>query len=112
CASEYNISREEQDAFAIQSYQRSQQALKDGKFTKEIVPVEIVDRKGNITLIDEDEEIQAVDFNKIPLLKSAFKKDGTVTAANASTLNDGAAALILISRSKMEELNLKPIARI
>lgn len=112
CASDCNISREDQDAYAIESYKRSQGAQSDGKFKDEIIPVEIKDKKGEITLIDEDEEVKAVKFEKIPSLKPVFKKDGTVTAANASTLNDGAAALVLMSRSKAEELGLKPLAKI
>lgn len=112
CAAECNISREEQDAFAIESYKRSQKAIADGKFSNEITPVEIKDRKGDITLFDTDEEPAAVKFEKIPSLKPVFKKDGTVTAANASTLNDGAAALVLMSREKADELGIKPLARI
>jgi len=112
CALECNISRQDQDAYAIESYKRAQKAAEEGKFKKEIVPVEIVGRKGDITIVKEDDEIHAVNFDKIPGLKPVFKKEGTVTAANASTLNDGAAALVLISKSKMEELGLKPLARI
>ena len=112
CAAECNISREDQDAYAIESYKRSQGAQSDGKFKDEIIPVEIKDKKGEITLVDEDEEVKAVKFEKIPSLKPVFQKDGTVTAANASTLNDGAAALVLMSRSKAEELGLKPLAKI
>lgn len=112
CASECGFSREDQDAFAISSYERSQAAQNAGKFDSEIVAVEVKDRKGVITLIDKDEEPYAVKFDKIPGLKPVFKKDGTVTAANASTLNDGAAALILMSAEKAKELKLKPIARI
>ncbi len=112
CAAECHISREEQDAYAIESYKRSQNAQSQGKFKNEIIPVEIKDRKGDITLVDEDEEVKSVKFEKIPSLKPVFKKDGTVTAANASTLNDGAAAVILMSKSKAEELGLKPLARI
>ena len=112
CAAECNISREDQDAYAIESYKRSQGAQSDGKFKDEIIPVEIKDKKGEITLVDEDEEVKAVKFEKIPSLKPVFKKDGTVTAANASTLNDGAAALVLMSKSKAEELGLKPLAKI
>ena len=112
CAADCNISREDQDAYAIESYKRSQGAQSDGKFKDEIIPVEIKDKKGEITLVDEDEEVKAVKFEKIPSLKAVFKKDGTVTAANASTLNDGAAALVLMSRSKAEELGLKPLAKI
>jgi len=112
CAGDCHISREDQDAYAIESYKRAQKALSEGKFKNEIVPVEIVGRKGDVTVVDEDEEITTVNFDKIPQLKPVFKKDGTVTAANASTLNDGAAALVLISKQKMEELGLKPLARI
>jgi len=112
CALECNISRQDQDAYAIESYKRAQKAAEEGKFKKEIVPIEIVGRKGDITIVEKDDEIHAVNFDKIPELKPVFKKEGTVTAANASTLNDGAAALVLISKSKMEELGLKPLARI
>jgi acetyl-CoA C-acetyltransferase len=112
CATECKISREDQDAYAIESYKRSQAASTAGKFKEEIVPVEITGRKGEITLIEEDEEINTVNFDKIPSLKPVFKKDGTVTAANASTLNDGAAALLLMSRNKAEELGLKPMAKL
>lgn len=112
CAADCNISREDQDAFAIESYKRSQAAQAAGKFRDEIVPVEITDKKGIVTSLADDEEVQAVKFEKIPSLKPVFKKDGTVTAANASTLNDGAAALLLMSRSKAEELGIKPLARI
>ncbi len=112
CAADCNISREDQDAFAIESYKRSQAAQASGKFHDEIIPVEITDKKGNVTSIEEDEEVHSVKFEKIPSLKPVFKKDGTVTAANASTLNDGAAALVLMSRAKAEELGLKPLARI
>jgi acetyl-CoA C-acetyltransferase len=112
CAHECNITRKDQDEYAVDSYKRAQQASKEGKFKKEIIPIEIVGRKGEITIIDEDEEIYKVDFQKIPELKTVFKKNGTVTAANASTLNDGAAALVLMSKSMVEELGLKPLARI
>lgn len=112
CAKECGFSREEQDAFAINSYRKSQAAQTDGKFDSEIIAVEIKDRKGNITLVDKDEEPFAVKFDKIPDLKPVFQKDGTVTAANASTLNDGAAALVLMSADKAKELGLKPLARI
>ncbi|WP_113662331.1 acetyl-CoA C-acyltransferase [Pedobacter nanyangensis] len=112
CAETCNISREDQDNFAIQSYQRAQQAQSDGKFKDEIVAVEIKDRKGEITLFAHDEEPAAVKFDKIPTLKPVFKKDGTVTAANASTLNDGAAALILMSAEKAKELGLTPLAKV
>lgn len=112
CATDCNISREDQDAYAIESYKRSQAAQTAGKFKNEIAAVEIKDRKGEISLISEDEEVNSVKFEKIPSLKAVFKKDGTVTAANASTLNDGAAALVLMSKEKAEELGLKPLARI
>lgn len=112
CATECHISREDQDAFAIASYKKAQAAQNEGKFTEEIVPVEVKDRKGEITLISNDDEPFAVKFDKIPSLKPVFKKDGTVTAANASTLNDGAAALVLMSADKAKELGLKPVARI
>jgi len=112
CASTCDISREEQDRFAVSSYKRTQAAQESGKFTGEIIPVEVVDRKGNVTTIDKDEEAYAVNFDKIPGLKPVFKKEGTVTAANASTLNDGAAALVLMSADKAAELGIKPLARI
>src|ERR1700744_145044 len=112
CAAECHISREEQDTFAIESYQRAQKAQADGKFKDEITPVELKDKKGDVTLFADDEEPKAVKFDKIPTLKPVFKKDGTVTAANASTLNDGAAALVLMSKEKADELGIKPLARI
>jgi acetyl-CoA C-acetyltransferase len=112
CAAECNISREEQDAYAIESYTRSQKAQAEGKFASEIIPIELKDRKGEVTLFQEDEEVKNVKFEKIPGLKPVFKKEGTVTAANASTLNDGAAALVLMSKQKAEQLGLKPLARI
>jgi acetyl-CoA C-acetyltransferase len=112
CATDCNISREEQDAYAIESYKRAQAAQSENKFKNEIAAVEIKDRKGEISVIENDEEVNAVKFDKIPSLKAVFKKDGTVTAANASTLNDGAAALVLMSKEKAEELGLKPLARI
>ncbi|HUS03788.1 MAG TPA: acetyl-CoA C-acyltransferase [Chitinophagaceae bacterium] len=112
CARECNISREDQDAFAIESYKRSQAAVNEGKFTAEIVGVEIPQRKGDPIIILKDEEPFNVKFDKIPELKSAFEKGGTVTAANASTMNDGAAALVLMSKEKADELGLKPIAKI
>lgn len=112
CATDCNISREDQDAYAIESYKRSQSAQLEGKFKNEIAAVEIKDKKGEISVVETDEEINAVKFDKIPLLKTVFKKDGTITAANASTLNDGAAALVLMSKEKAEELGLKPLARI
>jgi acetyl-CoA C-acetyltransferase len=112
CAVDCNISREDQDAYAIESYKRSAKAWEAGSFKDEIVPVEIQDRKGTIT-VSEDEEYKKVDFNKIAGLKPVFKKDGgTVTAANASTLNDGASAVVLMSKEKADELGIKPLARI
>ena len=111
CAKEYNISREEQDAFAIESYTRSANASKSGKFNNEIIPVEIITKKGSV-LFSEDEEFKNVNFEKIPSLKPVFSKDGTATAANSSTINDGAAALILMSKEKADSLGLKPLAKI
>jgi acetyl-CoA C-acetyltransferase len=112
CAVECNISREEQDAFAVESYKRAQAAQTGGKFKAEITPVELKDKKGEVTLFSDDEEPNAVKFDKIPSLKPVFKKEGTVTAANASTLNDGAAAVVLMSKDKAVELGIKPLARI
>ncbi len=112
CAKECGISREEQDAFAVESYKRAQNAWTNGKFNNEVIPVDIPQRKGDAIKFDKDEEPFNVKFDKIPELKSAFMKDGTVTAANASTMNDGAAALVLMSKSKAESLGLKPIAKI
>lgn len=112
CARECGISREEQDAFAIESYKRSQAAWEKGLFANEIVPVEIPQRKGDPIVFSKDEEPYNVKFEKIPSLNPAFQKDGTVTAANASTMNDGAAAMVLMSAEKARELGVKPIARI
>ena len=106
------VTRQEQDAFAIESYKRSQAAISQGKFENEIVPVEIPQRKGDPILFTKDEEPFNVKFDKIPELKGAFVKEGTVTAANASTMNDGAAALVLMSKEKADELGLKPIAKV
>lgn len=111
-AKEMNISRQQQDEYAIQSYERSAQAWKEGKFSDEIIPVEITGKKGDVTHFAEDEEYKNVKFEKIPGLKPAFTKDGTVTAANASTINDGAAAVVLMSKEKAAELGLKPLAKI
>jgi acetyl-CoA C-acetyltransferase len=111
-AKEMNISRADQDAYAISSYKRSAAAWAAGKFKDEIIPVEITGRKGDVTLFAEDEEYKNVNFEKIPGLKPVFTKEGTVTAANASTINDGAAALILMSKEKAKELGLTPIAKI
>jgi len=110
CASTCGVSREDQDAFAIESYQRSQSASKEGKFNDEIIPVAIPQRKGDPVMFSADEEPFNVKFDKIPELKSAFLKEGNVTAANASTMNDGAAALVLMSKEKAIELGCKPIA--
>ena len=112
CATKFEFSREDQDAYAIQSYQRSSEAWKSGKFSDEIIPVEIPQRKGPSIIMSEDEEYKNIKLEKIPNLRAAFTKDGTVTAANASTINDGGAALILMSAEKALELNLKPLAKI
>jgi len=111
-AKEMNISRQDQDTYAINSYKLSAAAWASGKFKDEVVPVEIKDKKGNVTLFAEDEEYKNVNFDKIASLKPAFTKEGTVTAANASTLNDGASALVLVSKEKAKQLGLKPIAKI
>jgi acetyl-CoA C-acetyltransferase len=111
-AKEMSITRQEQDAYAINSYKRSAVAWAAGKFKDEIIPVEITGKKGDVTLFAEDEEYKNVNFDKIPSLKPVFTKDGTVTAANASTINDGAAAVILMSKEKAKELGLTPIAKI
>jgi acetyl-CoA C-acetyltransferase len=111
CAKEHNISREEQDAFAIESYKRSAAAWAAGKFADEVVPVSVKTRKGDV-IVDHDEEYKNVSFDKIPALKPVFQKDGTVTAANASTINDGAAALVLMSAAKAKALGLKPLAKV
>jgi len=112
CSTECNISREQQDEFAIESYKRSQAAVNEGKFKDEIVPVEIPQRKGDPVLFENDEEPFNVKFDKIAGLKSPFQKGGNVTAANASTINDGAAAVVLMSKEKADELGIKPIAKI
>jgi len=112
CASEHNISREDQDNFAVQSYERSAAAWSAGKFNDEIVPVEIPQRKGDPIQFAEDEEYKNVKMEKIPALRPVFQKDGSVTAANASTLNDGAAALVIMSADKAKELGLTPLAKI
>jgi acetyl-CoA C-acetyltransferase len=111
-AKEMKITRQQQDEYAINSYKRSAAAWSGGKFNDEVIPVEITDRKGAVTVFREDEEYKNVNFDKIPGLKPAFTKEGTVTAANASTLNDGASALVLVSKEKAKELGLTPIARI
>lgn len=112
CADEYKFTREDQDNFAIASYKKSADAWANGKFSNEVVPVEIPQRKGDPIIFSEDEEYKNVDLAKIPTLRPVFSKDGTVTAANASTINDGAAALVIMSAEKAKELNLKPIAKI
>ncbi|MCZ2458851.1 MAG: acetyl-CoA C-acyltransferase [Chitinophagales bacterium] len=112
CARECGISRGDQDAFAVESYKRSQAAWENGKFSVEVIPVTIPQRKGDPVVVSKDEEPFNVKFDKIPQLNPAFQKDGTVTAANASTMNDGAAALVLMSADKVKELALKPIAKI
>ncbi len=112
CAVKYEFSREDQDTFAIQSYNRSSKAWSDGKYSDEIVPVSIPQRRGQPVIFSEDEEYKNVKMEKIPALRAAFTKDGTVTAANASTINDGGAALVLMSAEKAKELNITPIAKI
>lgn len=112
CATKYNITREDQDNFAIASYTKSAEAWKAGKFNNEIVPVAVPQRKGDPIIISEDEEYKNVFLDKIPGLRPAFDKDGTITAANASTLNDGASALVLASKEAVEKYNLKPIGKI
>ena len=112
CATEYDFSREDQDAFAVQSYKRSADAWNGGKFDNEIVPVEVPQSRGEPIIVTTDEEFTNVKLEKIPALRPAFTKDGTVTAANASTINDGAAALILMSKDKAKELGLQPLATI
>ena len=112
CAKEMSFSREEQDDFAITSYQRSAKAWKDNKFSNEVIDVEVPQRRGDSLIINEDEEYKKVKIDKIPNLRPVFDKDGTITAANASTLNDGASALIIMSLEKANELNLKPLAKI
>ena len=112
CATEHNFSREDQDAYAIQSYNRSSAAWDAGKFDNEVIPVEVPQRRGEPIVVSRDEEYTNVKMEKIPALRPAFTKEGTVTAANASTINDGAGAMILMSKEKAEELGLKPLATI
>jgi acetyl-CoA C-acetyltransferase len=112
CATEMNFTREQQDAFAIESYKRSANSWATGKFTDEVVPVEVPQRRGDALVITEDEEYKNVKMDKIPTLRPVFDKEGTITAANASTLNDGASALVLMSGEKAAELNLRPLAKI
>ncbi|MCW3075524.1 MAG: acetyl-CoA C-acyltransferase [Bacteroidetes bacterium] len=111
CAKDYKFSREDQDAFAVESYKRSAAAWSAGKFKEEVIPVTVKTKKGDV-IFAEDEEYKNVNFEKIPTLKPVFQKDGTVTAANASTMNDGAAALVLMSKEKADELGIKPLAKI
>lgn len=112
CATEYKFSREDQDAFAVQSYERSAKAWSEGKFNDEVIPVEVPQRRGEPIVVSEDEEFKNVKMDRIPSLRPAFTKDGTVTAANSSTINDGAAAMILMSEAKAKELGLTPLAYI
>ena len=112
CAKEMNISREEQDHFAIESYKRSESAWKEDKFLEEVIPVNVPQRRGDDIIVSEDEEYRNVKLDKIPLLRSVFEKEGTITAANASTLNDGASALLIMSMEKADELGIKPLAKI
>ena len=112
CATEHNISREEQDAFAIESYKRSTEAWESGKFNNEVVPVEVPQRRGEPLIVSKDEEYSNVRLDKIPSLRPAFTKEGTATAANSSTINDGAGAVVLMSEEKAQELGLKPLATI
>ena len=112
CAEEYGFSREDQDKFAVESYTRSSRAWAEGRFDQEIVPVEVPQRKGDPLVVKEDEEYKNVNLEKIPTLRPAFSKEGTVTAANASTLNDGASAVVLMSKEKADELGIKPLAKI
>ena len=112
CATEYKFTREDQDAFAIQSYKRSAQAWSEGKFSEEVIPVSVPQRRGEPVIVSEDEEFKNVKMEKIPALRPAFTKDGTVTAANASTINDGAGAVVLMSAEKATEMGLTPLATI
>lgn len=112
CASEYNITKDDQNNFAIESYKRALKSIAENKFENEIIPVEVPGRKGDVTLVTTDEEPGKVNFDKLPSLRSAFQKDGTVTAANASSINDGASAILLMTKEKADSLGLKPIAKI
>ncbi|MDG1718399.1 MAG: acetyl-CoA C-acyltransferase [Flavobacteriales bacterium] len=112
CAKDMSFTREDQDAFAIESYTRSAKSWEEGRFNDEIVPVSVAQRRGEDLIISEDEEYKNVKMNKIPILRAVFEKDGTITAANASTINDGASALVIMSSEKAEELKLKPLAKI
>lgn len=112
CAKECNISREEQDDFAVESYKRAQNAYENGYFDNELIKIKVTDRRGNVTIVDKDEEVGRVNFEKIPTLRPVFDKEGTVTAANASSINDGAAAVLVMSADKAKELGLTHIAKI
>lgn len=112
CVKKYEFSREDQDNFALKSYERSLNSIKEGIFKDEIAPVEIPAKKGEVTIFDQDEEPFKSNLSKIPSLRPAFEKEGTITAANASTINDGAAALVVMSKEKAEELGVKPMAKI
>ena len=112
CAEKYSFTREDQDKFAVSSYKRSAEAWNKGYFDNEIVPVEVPQRNGQKIVVDQDEEFKNIKLEKIPILRSAFKKDGTITAANASTINDGAAAVVLMSKDKAKELDIDPLASI
>src|SRR5690554_2643451 len=112
CAEEYNFSREDQDAYAIQSYKRTAAAWQEGKFDQEVIPVEVPQRRGQPLIVSQDEEFKNVKLDKIPSLRAAFTKEGTVTAANASTINDGAAAVVLMSEEKAKELGITPLATV
>jgi acetyl-CoA C-acetyltransferase len=112
CAKECNISREEQDEFAITSYKRAIEATEKGYFSNEIVKIKVKDRKGNVTEVVQDEELGRVNFDKVPQLRPVFDKEGTITAANASSINDGAAAVLIMSEEKAKELGLKPLAKV
>jgi acetyl-CoA C-acetyltransferase len=112
CAKECNISREDQDEFAITSYKRAIEATEKGYFKDEIVKIKVKDRKGNVTEVEKDEELGRVNFDKVPQLRPVFDKEGTITAANASSINDGAAAVLIMSEEKAKELGLKPLAKV
>jgi acetyl-CoA C-acetyltransferase len=112
CAADMNISREEQDEFTVRSYKKSGASTENGLFKEEIIPVEIPQRRGDPIIVDKDEEYTRTNFDKIPVLRPVFQKDGTVTAANASTINDGASAMVLMSGEKAGELGIQPLARI
>jgi acetyl-CoA C-acetyltransferase len=112
CAKHYSFSREAQDAFAVRSYQRAQQALEDGTFAREITPVEVKGRRGEVTVVEKDEGPYQVNFDKLPSLRPAFEKDGTVTAANASTINDGAAALVITTEAVAKARGMPVVAAI